>query len=229
MPRWRSLVASSRGAVNPWLAATNTGRRHLAMPGRLIHLPGCAERGARRLVRPVGFSAQARGAERRHRSLRVCRRARRQRLAPGFALAGTAPLRRYRLEPLQTPMCWSFEIIDTSRRPRRALALTLSQLILQCANCRRTCKADIAGCPARIADLGETVLGGSPADFAKPIAEETEKKRSEKCHERTLALQQSRDDSTGANLPTTAAGQALFNDLVSAGRAENRFPSGLFL
>ncbi len=28
---------------------------------------------------------------------------------------------------------------------------------------------------ARIVDLGETVLGGSPADFAKPIAEETEK------------------------------------------------------
>jgi tripartite-type tricarboxylate transporter receptor subunit TctC len=28
---------------------------------------------------------------------------------------------------------------------------------------------------ARIADLGETALGGSPADFAKPIAEETEK------------------------------------------------------
>jgi tripartite-type tricarboxylate transporter receptor subunit TctC len=31
------------------------------------------------------------------------------------------------------------------------------------------------GMRARIADLGETVLGGSPADFAKPIAEETEK------------------------------------------------------
>src|SRR6202030_2456491 len=30
-------------------------------------------------------------------------------------------------------------------------------------------------CSARIADLGETVLGGSPADFAKPITEETEK------------------------------------------------------
>jgi tripartite-type tricarboxylate transporter receptor subunit TctC len=33
------------------------------------------------------------------------------------------------------------------------------------------------GMRARIADLGETVLGGSPADFAKPIAEETEKWR----------------------------------------------------
>jgi tripartite-type tricarboxylate transporter receptor subunit TctC len=32
-----------------------------------------------------------------------------------------------------------------------------------------------AGMRARIADIGETVLGGSPADFAKPIAEETEK------------------------------------------------------
>jgi tripartite-type tricarboxylate transporter receptor subunit TctC len=31
------------------------------------------------------------------------------------------------------------------------------------------------GMRARIADLGETVLGGSPADFAKPIAEETDK------------------------------------------------------
>jgi len=31
------------------------------------------------------------------------------------------------------------------------------------------------GMRARIADLGETVLGGSPADFAKQIAEETEK------------------------------------------------------
>ncbi len=31
------------------------------------------------------------------------------------------------------------------------------------------------GMRARIADLGETVLGGSPADFAKGIAEETEK------------------------------------------------------
>jgi len=31
------------------------------------------------------------------------------------------------------------------------------------------------GMRARIADLGETVLGGSPADFARPIAEETEK------------------------------------------------------
>jgi tripartite-type tricarboxylate transporter receptor subunit TctC len=31
------------------------------------------------------------------------------------------------------------------------------------------------GVRARIAELGETVLGGSPADFAKPIAEETEK------------------------------------------------------
>jgi tripartite-type tricarboxylate transporter receptor subunit TctC len=31
------------------------------------------------------------------------------------------------------------------------------------------------GMRARIADLGETVLGGSPADFAKPIAEETQK------------------------------------------------------
>jgi tripartite-type tricarboxylate transporter receptor subunit TctC len=31
------------------------------------------------------------------------------------------------------------------------------------------------GMRARIADLGETVLGGSPADFAKPIAEETAK------------------------------------------------------
>jgi hypothetical protein len=175
MPRWRSLVASRRGAVNPWLAATNTGRCHLAMPGRLIHLPGCAERGARRLVRSGRLLGPGEGAERRHRSLRVCRRTRRQRLAPGFALAGTAPLRRYRLEPLENPVCWSFEIIDASRRPRRALAPTLSQLILQCANCRRTCKADIAGCPARIADLGETVLGGSPADFAKPIAEETEK------------------------------------------------------
>jgi tripartite-type tricarboxylate transporter receptor subunit TctC len=28
---------------------------------------------------------------------------------------------------------------------------------------------------ARITDLGETVLGGSPADFGKRIAEETEK------------------------------------------------------
>ena len=31
------------------------------------------------------------------------------------------------------------------------------------------------GMRARIADLGETVLGGSPADFAKPIVEETDK------------------------------------------------------
>jgi tripartite-type tricarboxylate transporter receptor subunit TctC len=31
------------------------------------------------------------------------------------------------------------------------------------------------GMRARIADLGETALGGSPADFAKPIAEETAK------------------------------------------------------
>jgi tripartite-type tricarboxylate transporter receptor subunit TctC len=31
------------------------------------------------------------------------------------------------------------------------------------------------GMRARIADLGETVLGGSPADFAKSIAQETEK------------------------------------------------------
>jgi tripartite-type tricarboxylate transporter receptor subunit TctC len=31
------------------------------------------------------------------------------------------------------------------------------------------------GMRARITDLGETVLGGSPADFAKPIAEETDK------------------------------------------------------
>jgi tripartite-type tricarboxylate transporter receptor subunit TctC len=31
------------------------------------------------------------------------------------------------------------------------------------------------GMRARIADLGETVLGGSPADYAKTIAEETEK------------------------------------------------------
>jgi tripartite-type tricarboxylate transporter receptor subunit TctC len=31
------------------------------------------------------------------------------------------------------------------------------------------------GMRARIADLGETALGGSPAEFAKPIAEETEK------------------------------------------------------
>jgi len=31
------------------------------------------------------------------------------------------------------------------------------------------------GMRTRIADLGETVVGGSPADFAKPIAEETEK------------------------------------------------------
>jgi tripartite-type tricarboxylate transporter receptor subunit TctC len=31
------------------------------------------------------------------------------------------------------------------------------------------------GMRTRIADLGETVLGGSPADFAKPITEETEK------------------------------------------------------
>jgi hypothetical protein len=28
---------------------------------------------------------------------------------------------------------------------------------------------------ARITDLGETVLGGSPADFGKRIAEQTEK------------------------------------------------------
>jgi tripartite-type tricarboxylate transporter receptor subunit TctC len=31
------------------------------------------------------------------------------------------------------------------------------------------------GTRARIADLGETVLGGSPADFAKSITGETEK------------------------------------------------------
>jgi len=31
------------------------------------------------------------------------------------------------------------------------------------------------GMRARIADLGETVLGGSPADFAKLVADETEK------------------------------------------------------
>jgi len=31
------------------------------------------------------------------------------------------------------------------------------------------------GMRVRIADLGETVLGGTPADFAKQIAEETEK------------------------------------------------------
>ena len=179
MPRWRSLVASSRGAVNPWLAATNTGRRRLAMPGRLITYQGAQSEVRVGSYGRVGLLGPGEGAERRHRSRRVCRRARRQRLAPGFALAGTAPLRRYRPEPLENPVCWSFEIIDASRRPRRALAvplaLTLSQLILQCANCRRTCKADITGCPARIADLGDTVLDGSPADFAKPIAEETEK------------------------------------------------------